>query len=91
MLTVRRSQDELIADLLKIIEREDGLTLKYIVDCANMSFETARVPFTTIAYAKLALLTGLTPIDKATITAKGLQFIKTFRLLKNLMRSGLKP
>lgn len=91
MLTVRRSQDELINDLLKIMEREDSLTLKYIAEGANMSFETARVPFRAIDQSKLALLTGLTPIDQAKITSRGLQFLKTFRLLKSLMRYGFKP
>ena len=91
MLTIRRSQWELIADLLQIIEREDNLTLKYIAEYANMSFETARTPFNAIEKAKLALLTGLTPTDHARIANKGLQWLKDFKHLKSLMRSGFKP
>jgi len=88
---MRRCQYELIADLLKIMCKEDHATLKRIAECADMSYETARRPFKAIEQAKLALLTGQTPIDSAMIVQRGLQYLSSFRDIQNLMRSGFKP
>jgi len=71
------------------MEKQSHLTLKKIADAACMSEDTARRPFTAIQRAKLALLSGLTPIDSAIITQRGLQYLATFRELEHLMRSGI--
>jgi len=90
--TIRaRCQYELINDLLTVMNKEDHLTLKQIAEYAYMSYATARRPFRAMATANLALLTGLTPIDSAVITQKGLQYLATFRELQHLRRSGFKP
>jgi len=86
-----RCQFELINDLLTVMNKEDHLTLKEIADAANMSENTARLPLKIITHANLALLTGLTPIDSAVITQRGLQYLATFREIQHLMRSGFKP
>ena len=88
-MTYRRNQLELIADLLKIMCKEDHATLKHIAECACMPYETARNPFRAIAQGKLALMTGQTPIDSAVITQRGLQYLSSFRDIQNLMRSGI--
>jgi len=71
------------------MEKEDHATLKHIAECANMSFETARLPFKAIDQGKLALMTGQTPIDSAIIVQKGLQYLVHFKELQHLMRSGI--
>jgi len=86
---MRRCSDEIINDLLNMINKDHTLSLKEVAEFANISFDQARRYFRAISQNNLALLTGLTKIDNAAITQKGLQYLATFRELKNLLRSGI--